>query len=292
MHGPAAATLAAAGEAAVGSYRTSKRWTSRIVSPAMAAVAMLSPATRCRRRWTGWPCAGSTTPAAGGDVDGLRRGLLRHQHRAGDRGAAPEAQRAAAAVSDIFGMFGWVGIAYAGSATVAVLLYLTVLQSGIGVLMAMVPLLACCWPRCTTSSASRRPPRPCAAPAPRPPSASANSPSATCASSRPASGASTAPSRTPPSAWRCCPSTGRILQANPALRSLLGRSGDELLQQRFQDLVLAEDRAAGGAAGPGQRPRVRGLRAGAALQPQQRRAGVGGRALQLLLASPAPARPA
>ena len=40
MHGPAAATLAAAGEAAVGAFRTSGRWTSRIVSPAMAALAM------------------------------------------------------------------------------------------------------------------------------------------------------------------------------------------------------------------------------------------------------------
>jgi len=39
MHGPAAATLAAAGEALVSSWRTSRRWTSRIVSPAMAAVA-------------------------------------------------------------------------------------------------------------------------------------------------------------------------------------------------------------------------------------------------------------
>lgn len=43
--------------------------------------------------------------------------------------------------SDLFGLFGWVSVAYAGSATVAVLLYLTYLQSGIGVLMAMVPLL-------------------------------------------------------------------------------------------------------------------------------------------------------
>ena len=40
MHGPAAATLAAAGEAFVGSARSSKRWTSRLASPAMAAIAM------------------------------------------------------------------------------------------------------------------------------------------------------------------------------------------------------------------------------------------------------------
>jgi hypothetical protein len=40
IHGPAAASLAAAGEAFVGSWRTSRRWTSRIASPAMAALAM------------------------------------------------------------------------------------------------------------------------------------------------------------------------------------------------------------------------------------------------------------
>lgn len=40
VHGPAAATIAAAAEAAVGSFRTSKRWTSRIGSPTMAALAM------------------------------------------------------------------------------------------------------------------------------------------------------------------------------------------------------------------------------------------------------------
>src|SRR5205814_137090 len=40
VHGPAAATIAAAAEAAVGSLRTSKRWTSRIGSPTMAAMAM------------------------------------------------------------------------------------------------------------------------------------------------------------------------------------------------------------------------------------------------------------
>src|ERR1700739_3032129 len=42
LHGPAAATLAAAAEAGLGAYRSSKRWSSRIVSPAMAALAMFA----------------------------------------------------------------------------------------------------------------------------------------------------------------------------------------------------------------------------------------------------------
>jgi len=42
MNGPAAAALAAAAEGALGSYRTSKRWTSRLGSPAMNGLAMFS----------------------------------------------------------------------------------------------------------------------------------------------------------------------------------------------------------------------------------------------------------
>ncbi|HEV7915572.1 MAG TPA: hypothetical protein VGP22_17540, partial [Albitalea sp.] len=52
LHGPQAAAIASACEALVGSARTSKRWTSRIGSPAMAALAMF--------------CAGSVLQAARG----------------------------------------------------------------------------------------------------------------------------------------------------------------------------------------------------------------------------------
>jgi len=42
LHGPAAAVVGAAAEAAVGSWRSSKRWTSRLASPSSAAVAMFA----------------------------------------------------------------------------------------------------------------------------------------------------------------------------------------------------------------------------------------------------------
>ena len=45
MNGPAAAALAAAAEAAAGSFRTSKRWTSRLGNPAMAGLAMYACGT-------------------------------------------------------------------------------------------------------------------------------------------------------------------------------------------------------------------------------------------------------
>ena len=142
LQGPAAATLVAAGEAAIGSYRTSKRWTSRIFSPAAGAVTMGS---------TGWT------------VDAVLQAL----HRLGWTGAAPLLASAMLFAALYFlvsahltsgvmrlkrsepffqglaivSVFRWVGMAYAGSASVAALLFLTYQQSGAGVLMVMVPLL-------------------------------------------------------------------------------------------------------------------------------------------------------
>ncbi|MBC7942575.1 MAG: hypothetical protein H7Z19_22960, partial [Chitinophagaceae bacterium] len=143
MHGPQAALLAAAGEAAVGSYRTSKRWTSRLASPAMAALAM-------------W--AAGTVFAAGEQALGPQRldhggGLLVVMAMLFALGyffcntllvtaVARLKRRQWWRASDLLGVFGWVGIAYAGSGAMAVLLYLTYLQSGLGVLAATVPLLA------------------------------------------------------------------------------------------------------------------------------------------------------
>jgi hypothetical protein len=42
MHGPGAAAILAASEAGVGTLRTSRRWTSRLFSPASAALAMVA----------------------------------------------------------------------------------------------------------------------------------------------------------------------------------------------------------------------------------------------------------
>ena len=43
---------------------------------------------------------------------------------------------------EMFGNFGWVGITFAGSASIACLLFLTFQQSGLGVLMAAAPIIA------------------------------------------------------------------------------------------------------------------------------------------------------
>ncbi|HEU0201753.1 MAG TPA: EAL domain-containing protein [Burkholderiaceae bacterium] len=141
LHGPAAATLASAGEAAVGSWRTSKRWSSRIASPAMAALAMFASGSLLQ-----------------GLLDGLQRNALTGEGLLIVAAmvfalayfvlntllvtAVPRLKRNERLQwADLFGVFGWVGIAYAGSAAVAALLYLTYLHSGAGVLMAVVPII-------------------------------------------------------------------------------------------------------------------------------------------------------
>jgi diguanylate cyclase (GGDEF)-like protein/PAS domain S-box-containing protein len=142
MHGSAAATVAAACEACVGSWRTSSRWTSRIVSPAMAAVAMF---------------------VTGSLLDAAAAAMRAHQLLGGGALLAmsmlfavvyflvntllvtlvPHLKRNQPLVlREWLGSFGWVGIAYAGSASVAALLFLTFQQVGVGVLMAAAPIIA------------------------------------------------------------------------------------------------------------------------------------------------------
>jgi len=142
LHGPAAAALASAGEALVGSWRTSKRWSSRLASPAMAAVAMFM--------------AGSLLHWALAELKA--RDLF-------NEGVLLTASMLFAITYFVFntllvtlvvnlkrnewprlrtflGSFGWVGFTYAGSALVAALLELTFQSFGIGVLVAAVPIIA------------------------------------------------------------------------------------------------------------------------------------------------------
>ena len=142
MHGPAAATLAAAGEGLIGSWRTTGRWSSRIASPAMACIAMFS--------------AGSILHAS--------IGALRSEHL-DNSGVLLLATMTTAVLyfvlntvlitavphlkrnhwpkpRDMFGNFGWVGLVFAGSASVACLLFLSFEQAGVAVVIAAVPIIA------------------------------------------------------------------------------------------------------------------------------------------------------
>jgi diguanylate cyclase (GGDEF)-like protein/PAS domain S-box-containing protein len=142
MFGPAIAALASAGEGFVGAMRTSKRWTSRIASPTLAGLAMFA--------------AGSLLHAMLG---------LTHGRALDNAGVLLLATTASALLyfvantalvtavlflkrsqwpklADMFGNFGWVGLTFAGSASVACLLYLSVEQAGIVVLAGAVPVIA------------------------------------------------------------------------------------------------------------------------------------------------------
>src|SRR5262245_24950686 len=142
MHGPSAAVLAAAGEALVGSVRSSKRWTSRLVSPALAAIAM--------------GAAGNTLHAA---LQALRSiGLFNEVMlllvavsfamgyfllNTALITVIPHLKRnEPMRLRALLGSFGWVGITYGASSLIAGLLFLTFEQVGIGVLTAAVPIIA------------------------------------------------------------------------------------------------------------------------------------------------------
>ena len=142
MHGAPAATIAAAGEAFVGAYRSSKRWTSRIASPPMSALAMLI-AGQLMSALFGWM----------GPANVNNPGLLL---LAAMVVAATYFIANTVFVSLVFtfkrnerfdilafvGSFGSIGIAYGGSALLAALLYLTVESSGISVLLGALPVIA------------------------------------------------------------------------------------------------------------------------------------------------------
>jgi len=145
LHGPAAAAVAVAGEAAMGSFRTSKRWTSRIASPAIGTVAIvlagsLLEALRSRLGLQGHgpeQTVGLMALAMGTALlyfllsATLFAGMLRLKRD------EPFFQ-----LGDLVSVFRWVGMAYAGSAALATLLLTVHAVAGVGVWMVMLPLLA------------------------------------------------------------------------------------------------------------------------------------------------------
>ncbi len=241
MHGPEAAALAAAGEAGVGALRTTRRWSSRIASPAMAGLAMFVVG------WLLTRLLDSAQQANAGVLVLATMGfaLAYFVMNALLVTALPRIKRnERLRASDLFGVFGWVGIAYSASAVLASLLYLTYRQSGAGVLMATVPVLAMMLAtlhfvfRQQEADAAAR--RAGAEAANREAALAARHMQELEASERRFHSAFTHASI----GMALLAFDGRILQSNPALRALVGRSGDELVQLPFQGLVHDGDRAA------------------------------------------------
>lgn len=240
MHGPEAAALAAAGEAGVGALRTTTRWSSRIASPAMAGLAMFTVGWLLTHLLEGAAAANAGVLVLATMGFALAYFLLNALLVT----ALPRIKRnERLRASDLFDVFGWVGIAYSASAVVATLLYLTYRQSGAGVLMATVPVLAMMLAtlhfvfRQQEADAAVR--RAGAAAAEREAALAARHVQELEASERRFHSAFTHASI----GMALLAFDGRILQSNPALRVLLGRGGDELVQMHFQDLVHEGDRA-------------------------------------------------
>jgi signal transduction histidine kinase len=140
--GPEAAALASAGEAAVGAWRSSKRATSRIGSPAMAAIAMFAAGSALHAAQVGLQQLGA----------GVHDGLLLLAAIVFALGyfvlntqlvtLLPRLKRNEPLdVRAFVGAFGWLGIAYAGNASVATFLFLSFRQSGLVVVIAAVPIV-------------------------------------------------------------------------------------------------------------------------------------------------------
>jgi diguanylate cyclase (GGDEF)-like protein/PAS domain S-box-containing protein len=250
--GAEAAAMVAAGEAFLGAWRTSKRWTSRLASPAICGLAMWACGTLLHLGLSALMAAGlggaaTLLAAAMGCSLGyflantvLVSGLMRWKR------GAPFFQWL-----DMLSVFRWVGLAYATSASVATLLFIVYQQQGGAVLLVMVPLLAMflltlhfyfrqqevtvALRAANLAGAERE----AALEAEKTAQAAAHL-QALQASERRFHSAFTHASI----GMALLRLDGLILQANPALASLLGLPEAQLAQRPLPDFLLAEDRTA------------------------------------------------
>jgi diguanylate cyclase (GGDEF)-like protein/PAS domain S-box-containing protein len=237
LHGPAAAVVAAAGEGFIGSYRTSKRWTSRLASPAMAVLAMGAMGL-LHQSLIGLAPESAPLLIIGTMVFALGYFVLNAQLVT----AVGRLKRGENLLQlRVFDSFGWVSVAYAGSAALASLLHLVYLQSGLGVLAAMVPilgmLLATLHYFFRQQEAAEAARAASAEAAERERELAARHVRELEASERRFHSAFTHASI----GMALLAFDGRVLQANEALRALLGRSRDELVGSPFQALAHEAD---------------------------------------------------
>jgi len=142
LFGPAAAALAAAGEALLGSWRASRRWTSRIISPCSAALSMFISGALLQELI-------ARLQALEVYNDGILLvatmlfSVVYFIVNTFMISAVPKLKGGQPLRLDgLFSVFSWVGLAYAGSSALASLLYLAYRTSGIVVLAGVVPVLA------------------------------------------------------------------------------------------------------------------------------------------------------
>jgi diguanylate cyclase (GGDEF)-like protein/PAS domain S-box-containing protein len=256
IHGPAAAALAAAGEAAISAWRTSRRWTSRIVSPAMSAIAFGGCGLALHAAIEQLGGIGAINPGLL-VLGAMACALLSFAVNTTMISAVPRLKRGERPrLSDLLGIFGWVGVAFAGSGAVAVLLFLAFRASGMTVLLAMLPVLALMVATLhyvfRQQEAADAAMKASAEAAARERELAERHVRELEASERRFHSAFTHASI----GMALLSFDGDIVQANPALHALLGVAPDSLPGRSFPALALPEDRGAlerelGLATGPG-----------------------------------------
>ncbi len=141
LHGPAAAALAAAGEAFIGSWRTSRRWTSRLASPAMGCIAIFAAGSLLEAAIAASRSLGVYSPGLL-LLLAMLCAVFDFMCNTALITAVPYLKRnQRPTVRELFGSFGWVGITFVGGASVAGLLFLAFQQSGSGVLIVAAPII-------------------------------------------------------------------------------------------------------------------------------------------------------
>jgi diguanylate cyclase (GGDEF)-like protein/PAS domain S-box-containing protein len=247
MFGVPAAVLATTGEGLVGVIRSSKRWSSRIASPCMSAVSMITVGSALdwalqAARATGLYNAGVlllATSAAALLYFLLQSVLVTSIFLLKTSGRFD--------LKNHLQNFGSVGITYAGSALLAALLYLAVQYSGVSVLLGALPVVAMLL---TTlhyflrqQDAQEEARRGRSEAAEREKQQLARHMDALRESERRFHSAFTHASI----GMTLVSFEGRILQANQALLSLLGRTEstsvvDSVVDHQFADFVVTDDR--------------------------------------------------
>jgi diguanylate cyclase (GGDEF)-like protein/PAS domain S-box-containing protein len=141
LYGPAAASIAAAGEGLVGALRTSKRWTSRIIGPLMACIAMMSVGTLMLpfiNSALALGPAGVAVMLIATTACALLHFLVVTSLIVAIRCLK---RRQWPVLKEVLVSFGWVGVSFGASGCIACLLCVAFDQTGVGVLFAAVPII-------------------------------------------------------------------------------------------------------------------------------------------------------
>jgi diguanylate cyclase (GGDEF)-like protein/PAS domain S-box-containing protein len=141
VYGPAAAILAASLEAFVASYRTSKRWTSRLGSPAMAALAMLACAVPFEAARSQVHANGMTSSIL--LIFGMAFAAVYYSANT-VLTSTLFALKSRTPVTPVLWIKknSWIGLTYVASASIAGLLFLSFERFGLPVLLVAVPVIA------------------------------------------------------------------------------------------------------------------------------------------------------